>query len=141
MRVTGKTSVTFTVGELAQTFNITTRTLRFYEEQGLLSPLRRGRQRLYSQRDRTRLRLILRGRRLGFSLADIGEIVDLYDAPPGERGQLEHFLECIAVRRGQLAAKARDIDETLADLVEVENQCLARMGEIGAAGSKKRKAG
>lgn len=136
-----KPAATFTVGELAKAFDITTRTLRFYEEQGLLAPVRRGRQRLFSQRDRTRLRLILRGRRLGFSLAEIGEIVDLYDAPPGERGQLEHFLDCIKARRAQLAAKADDISQTLADLDAVEGRCRARMSELGLDVAATRKAG
>ena len=100
----------------------------------------RGRRRLFTQRDRTRLRLILRGRRLGFSLAEIGEIVDLYDAPPGERGQLEHFLECIRARREQLAAKALDIRQTLADLEEVEDRCRTRMGALESTAAATRKA-
>ena len=76
----------FSIGLLAREFDVTTRTIRFYEDQGLLSPRRRGQTRLFDQRDRTRLKLILRGKRLGFSLSEINEIVDMYDAPPGETG-------------------------------------------------------
>ncbi len=110
---------------------MTTRTLRFYEQQGLIDPLRRGRTRLYSAADRTRLKLILRGKRLGFSLSEIREIVDMYDAPPGERGQLNLLIARIAERRGELLQKRSDIDASLADLDEVEKGCRERLALLG----------
>ena len=93
---------------------MTTRTLRFYEQEGLIDPLRRGRTRLYRPADRIRLKLILRGKRLGFSLSEIREIVNMYDEPPGERGQLNLLISRIEERRAELLQKRRDIDATLA---------------------------
>ena len=109
----------FGIGELAREFGVTARTIRFYEDQGMITPRRAGQRRIYAPRDRTRLKLILRGRRLGFSLAEICEIVDLYDAPSGESGQLALLLDKIAARRTDLEAKRRDLEASLADLDEV----------------------
>ena len=80
-------SAVFTIGELATEFGVTTRTIRFYEDQGLLAPKRQGRNRVYDRRDRTRLKLALRGKRLGFALSEIREILDLFDSPQGEEQQ------------------------------------------------------
>ena len=113
----------WTITELAEEFAVTLRTLRHYEDVGLLHPERRGSARVYHQRDRTRLALILRGRRLGFALPEIATIVDMYDQPPGEAGQLEYLLAQIAVRRADLAQRRRDIDDTWAELAEVERRC------------------
>ena len=124
----------FTITELTRQFDITTRTLRFYEAEGMLSPLRRGRQRLFSQRDRTRLKLILRGKRLGLSLADIRDIIDMYDAEPGERGQLTYLVERIAGRRSELEQKQKDIELTLAELEQVEIRCLQRLEQLKGSG-------
>ena len=124
----------WTISELAREFGVTTRTIRFYEDRGLLSPRRRGRTRLYPHRERTRLRLILRGKRLGFSLSEIGEIVALYDAEPGEAGQLRHLVAKIDERRAALEGQRADIDETLADLDTVEARCRGRLDEIGRRG-------
>ncbi|MCT8974463.1 MerR family transcriptional regulator [Microbaculum marinisediminis] len=121
----------YTITDLTREFDVTTRTLRFYEQQGLIDPLRRGRTRLYRPADRTRLKLILRGKRLGFSLSEIREIVDMYDAPPGERGQLDLLMARIAERRAELEAKRRDIDLTLADLDDVETGCRERLASLG----------
>jgi DNA-binding transcriptional MerR regulator len=121
----------YSITELTREFDITTRTLRFYEGEGMLSPLRRGRTRLYSQRERTRLKLILRGKRLGLSLADIREIIDMYDAVPGEEGQLRLLIEKIAQRREELMQKQRDLEVTLKELEEVEQCCVERLGELG----------
>jgi DNA-binding transcriptional MerR regulator len=107
--------------------------LRFYEQQGLIDPVRRGRTRLYRPADRIRLRLILRGKRLGFSLPEIRDIIDMYDATPGERGQLSHLIDRIEARRGELLAKRLDIDETLADLDAVEAGCRERLRAIEGA--------
>ena len=93
---------TYSITDLAQEFDVTTRTIRFYEDQGLLAPKRRGQTRIYGPRDRTRLKLILRGKRLGFSLGEVAEMVLLYDSDPGEIGQLHLFLDKIRERRNGL---------------------------------------
>lgn len=127
-----QTPVTYGIGDLASEFDVTTRAIRFYEEKGLLAPQREGTRRIYSPADRTRLRLILRGRRLGFSLAEVRKIVDLYDAPPGEAGQLAFLLDKIAARQADLEAKRRDIEATLDDLDGVAANCRARLAELEA---------
>ena len=118
---------TYGIAELAREFGVTARTIRHYEDEGLIAPLRDGQRRVYRPRDRTRLRLILRGRRLGFALAEVREIVDLYDAAPGEIGQLELLLAKIAGRRTELEAKRADIEATLTDLEIVERNCRKRL--------------
>ena len=97
----------------------------------MIEPERQGAQRLYHPRDRVRLKLILRGKRLGFTLAEIREIIDLYDREPGEAGQLHHFLDKIEERRAELEQKRRDIALTLDELGEVENNCRQRLAELG----------
>jgi DNA-binding transcriptional MerR regulator len=114
---------TWTIAELAAEYDVTLRTIRFYEDKGLINPERRGTVRVYHPRDRIRLGLILRGKRLGFSLDQIATIVDMYDAEPGEEGQLVYLLEQIANRRAELEQRRRDIDETLAELDLVERRC------------------
>jgi DNA-binding transcriptional MerR regulator len=126
---------TYGIRELAEEFGVTPRTIRFYEAEGMLAPLREGQRRIYRPRDRTRLRLILRGRRLGFPLAEAREIVDLYDAPPGEVGQLELLIGKIAGRRAELEAKRRDIDATVQELDVVEANCRKRLKNIGSNGT------
>ncbi len=126
----------FSIADLAREFDVTTRTIRFYEDEGLIAPARRGRTRIFSARDRVRLKLILRGKRLGFSLDEIREIIDLYDAAPGEEGQLRHFLAKIGERRAALEQQRADIAETLGELVEVERRCLEQLKTI--AGRRKR---
>ncbi|MCC4243689.1 MerR family transcriptional regulator [Stappia indica] len=121
----------YTITQLTQEFGVTTRTLRFYEAEGFLKPTRRGRQRLYKPGDRTRLKLILRGKRLGFTLAEIRDIITMYDKSPGEAGQLQLLLQRIEGRRSELMAKRHDIDLTLAELDEVERGARARLGELG----------
>jgi DNA-binding transcriptional MerR regulator len=121
---------TWTIAELAEEFEVTLRTIRHYEDRGLLSPERRGTTRVFRNRDRVRLALILRGRRLGFSLEEIATIVNMYDEQPGEAGQLKYLLDQIAVRREDLEQRRRDIEQTLAELDEVEARCredLARL--------------
>jgi len=92
--------------------------------------LRRGRTRFFRQKDRVRLKLVLRGKRRGFSLAEIGEIILMYDARPGEKGQLDHFLGKIAERREVLRSKQRDLQLTLEELDEVEQRCRQRLADI-----------
>ena len=113
----------FSISELAQEFDVTTRAIRVYEDEGLLEPHRQGRQRVYSSRDRVRLKLILRGKRLGFSLSEIGDIIDMYDSEPGEVGQLQYFIEKISVRRKTLKQQRDDIEVTLKELDSIEKQC------------------
>jgi DNA-binding transcriptional MerR regulator len=114
---------TWSIAELAAEYDVTLRTIRFYEDRGLLTPERRGTVRVYHPRDKVRLGLILRGKRLGFSLDEIATIVDMYDAEPGEAGQLEYLLNQIGTRRAELEQRRRDIDETLRELAEVERRC------------------
>ena len=118
------------IRELAEEFGVTTRTIRFYEDQGLLVPERRGQHRIFVQRDRVRLKLILRGKRLGFKLYEIRELIDMYDTDLGEEGQLQYFLEKIAARRLDLELKLKDIEETLVELKTVENKCHQRLHEL-----------
>ena len=121
---------TYSITDLSQEFDVTTRAIRFYEDQGLLAPQRRGQTRIYSHRDRTRLKLILRGKRLGFSLAEVAGIINLYDAEPGEVGQLQHFLDKIRERRALLMQQREDIAVTLEELEAVEARCHERLGEL-----------
>jgi DNA-binding transcriptional MerR regulator len=124
---------TWTIAEVAAEFGVTLRTIRFYEDRGLLAPERRGTQRIFHPRDRVRLALILRGKRLGFSLDEIATIVDMYDAEPGEAGQLEYLLEQITRRRAELEQRRRDIDQTLAELAEVETRCRDDLRRLAPA--------
>jgi len=125
---------TWTITELAAEFGVTLRTIRFYEDRGLVTPERRGTQRVFHPRDRVRLALVLRGRRLGFSLAQITTIVDMYDAEPGEAGQLRYLLDQIADRRAELAQRRRDIDETLNELDEVAQRCVEDLATLEHGG-------
>jgi DNA-binding transcriptional MerR regulator len=121
---------TWSIAELATEYDVTLRTIRFYEDRGLLAPERRGTARVYHPRDKVRLGLILRGKRLGFSLDEIAKIVDMYDAEPGEEGQLAYLLDQITHRRAELEQRRRDIEETLADLAEVEARCRADLSAL-----------
>ena len=115
------------ISELAQEFDITTRPIRFYEDKGLLQPKRNGRQLIYSRRDYVRLRLILRGKRLGLSLSEISDTIELYDTDQGELGQLDSFLQTIRERRVALKQKRADIDVILSELQRIERRCRARL--------------
>lgn len=114
---------TYSISELAREYGITPRTIRYYEDQGLLAPRRAGQVRVYSKRDRTRLKLCLRGRRLGLSLAEISEIIELYDTAPDERAQLSKFLAALAKRKLQLEQQREDIEELLSEIRAFERQC------------------
>ena len=118
---------TFTITELADEFALTTRAIRFYEDQGLLSPERRGTRRIYGQRERVRLKLVLRGKRLGMSLADISGVLDLYDVDHSERPQLMKFLEVLAARRVLLEQQREDIDVVLEEISTIERDCRKRL--------------
>ena len=120
----------YSISDLAQEFNLTTRAIRFYEDEGLLQPGRSGRRRVYSARDRVRLKLILRGKRLGFSLSDVRDIIEMYDLDAGETGQLRYFLDQIQERREALEQQRSDIDLTFRELDEIESQCQGRLASI-----------
>jgi DNA-binding transcriptional MerR regulator len=117
--------VTFTITQLAAEFDITPRAIRFYEDMGLLQPARAGRNRVYSQRDRTRLKLTLRGKRLGLALQEIKQLVDMYDTDTGGAPQLRAFLEILQQHRLQLEQQRHDIEVTLAEILQHEKRCRA----------------
>ncbi|MCM2399412.1 MerR family DNA-binding transcriptional regulator [Rhizobium sp. S95] len=121
----------YSITELTREFGVSTRTLRFYEDEGLIQPERRGRTRLYRAADRRLLQEILRGRRIGFTIAEIREVIHVYKEPPGEIGQLKLMMKRIDEKREDLRQKRRDIDETLAELDNAEEACLTRLVEIG----------
>lgn len=121
----------YTITELTREFGVSTRTLRFYEDEGLINPERRGRTRLFRPADRRLIQEILRGRRIGFTIAEIREIIRVYKDPPGEVGQLELLMGKVNEKREELRQKRRDIEETLAELDNVEEACLTRLAEIG----------
>ena len=123
----------YTITELTREFGVSTRTLRFYEDEGLIHPERRGRTRLYRPADRRLIQEILRGRRIGFTISEIREIIQVYRDPPGEIGQLELLMKKVNEKREDLRQKRRDIDETLTELDNVEEACLTRLAEIGVS--------
>lgn len=113
-------AVSYSISDLAREFDITTRTIRFYEDKGLISPQRRGQTRVYSPEDRVRLKLILRGKRLGFSLDESREIIDMYDPAHGNVEQLQRLLQRIEQKRAQLKQQLRDIESLMGELDDVE---------------------
>jgi DNA-binding transcriptional MerR regulator len=122
-----------TITDLTREFDISTRTLRFYEDEGMLRPTRRGRTRLYRAGDRHLLKQILRGKRLGFTIAEIKDILKMYHEPPGEVGQLSLLIKTIEEKREELRQKRRDIEETLSELNAVEETCVERLAELGVS--------
>ena len=118
-------SVTCTITELAAEFDITPRAIRFYEDMGLLQPTRKGRNRVYNLRDRTRLKLTLRGKRLGLTLQEIKQLIDMYDSPASAAPQLRAFLGILAQHRQQLEQQRHDIEVTLAEIQQHEKRCRA----------------
>jgi DNA-binding transcriptional MerR regulator len=127
---TGSRDRTWSIAQVADEFGVTHRTVRHYEELGLISPERRGTTRVYHRRDRTRLSLILRGKRLGFPLEEIRTIIDLYDVPRGRRSQLEYVLGQIDERRADLEQRRRDIDAALSELTEFERRCRSDLDRL-----------
>ncbi len=124
----------YSIGDLSREFGVTTRTIRFYEDQGLLSPTRNGQNRIYQARDRIRLKLILRGKRLGFSLKEINKLIELYDAPEGEAEQLRSFIEKIRARRTELLVQKDDIEQVLDELDTLGRRCADLLAAEGDAG-------
>ncbi len=117
----------YSVNQLAQDLGVTPRTIRFYEAKGLVSPQRAGNARVFTHRDRARLLLVLRGKRLGFALDEIREYLDLYDADRGQASQLRILLEHTQRRIGELELQRRDLDQTLAELRDIERQARAAL--------------
>jgi DNA-binding transcriptional MerR regulator len=120
---------TYGIAELAKEFGVTTRTVRFYEDKGLISPTREGQRRIYSPRDRVRLRLIMRGKRLGLSLDEIAELIDLYDSDPSEVTQLKQFIDVIRERKTVLEGQKKDIEESLSEMNRLEKQCVQLLSQ------------
>ena len=130
-------SKTYSISDLAAEFDITTRTIRFYEEKKLLNPSREGTRRIYSPADRTRLRLILRGKRLGLSLDDSAEIVLMYGSPGNNRKQLEKLVSRIQEKRGELKRQQADLEFMLLDLKGAEEKCLVALAEMDTRKSRR----
>ncbi len=128
-----KDSKTFTITELAQEFDVTPRAIRFYEDMGLLEPGRDGRNRVYTGRDRTRLKLTLRGKRLGFSLQDIKQLVTMYDTEADTVPQLEAFQAALCAHRQALEQQLEDIRVTLEELQQHESKCRQLLADKRAA--------
>ena len=128
---------TYTITELAREFDITPRAIRFYEDQGLLTPGRSGRARVYTKADRTRLKLTLRGKRLGLSLAEVGELLDMYGGVRNTAPQLERFLNVLTARRAAMEQQRLDIEAVLLEIDMLE-QCHALLGHNaeGAAAAR-----
>jgi DNA-binding transcriptional MerR regulator len=127
---------TYTISELAQEFDITPRAIRFYEDHGLLNPLREGvggRNRVYPARERTRLKLALRGKRLGLTLAAIKDLLDMYDSPKDTEAQLRHFLAVLARHRGKLEQQREDLELTLSEIATHERECTQLLKQQGTA--------
>ena len=128
---------TFTITELAREFDVTPRAIRFYEDQGLLAPTRAGaggRQRVYTQRDRTRLKLTLRGKRLGLSLSEVRDLVDMYESPSDTVPQLERFLQVLAGHRATLERQLEDLQVTLGEIAAHEARCRALLERAARPG-------
>jgi DNA-binding transcriptional MerR regulator len=118
---------TYSISDLAHEFALTTRAIRFYEDQRMIAPVRRGTARIYRERERVRLKLILRGKRLGFRLTEIRELLDLYEVARNERAQLAKFIDMLAERRARLLQQKEDIDAVLAEIDGVERDCRRRL--------------
>jgi DNA-binding transcriptional MerR regulator len=128
-------ATTYTIAELAREFDITARAIRFYEDQGLLSPTREGvggRNRVYTPRDRTRLKLTLRGKRLGLTLSEIKSIIDMYETPKDTVAQIDRFLSVLAHQRATLEQQRDDIEMSLAEITVHEEECRRLLGDAAS---------
>ena len=119
----------YSISDLAREFGVSTRTMRFYEEKGLVSPLREGQRRLYSSADRVRIKLILRGKRIGMTLQECVEFIDMYDPEHNNAEQLQSLVEDVKGRRERLLQQKKDIDDMLAGLDEVQELCEASLAD------------
>ena len=120
---------TYTISDLAREFGITTRTIRFYEEKGLVHPRREGQKRLYSPADRVRIKLILRGKRIGMTLDESAEVIDMYEPGQNNEEQLRALLGAVNARREKLLQQKKDIDDMLAGLDEVQSLCESALAD------------
>ncbi|MFM2448745.1 MAG: hypothetical protein RIS44_1195 [Pseudomonadota bacterium] len=128
------TGATYTIGDLAREFDLTTRAIRFYEDCGLITPQRSGRNRVYSSRDRTRLKLTLRGKRLGLTLAEVKELVDMYESPRDTEAQLRKYLVVLGEHRAQLEQQAADLQITLDEVRTHEKEARRLLaGDVKSA--------
>ena len=130
-QVSPASGATYTISELAREFDLTTRAIRFYEDCGLLSPQRQGRNRVYTARDRTRLKLTLRGKRLGLTLAEVKELVDMYESPRDTQPQLRKFLVVLAAHRAQLEQQLADLHANLDEVRAHEKEARRLLAESG----------
>jgi DNA-binding transcriptional MerR regulator len=128
-------NVTFSISDLAREFDITPRTIRFWEDQGLLFPRREGQTRVFSRRDRTRLKLALRGKRLGLSLARIKEMIEMYDTARDESSQLLKFLDVLSERRAAYERQREDIAAVLDEIAGFEQVCRELLAQEAATGA------
>jgi len=131
---------TYTISELAHEFGVTTRTIRFYEEKGLVRPLREGQKRLYTPADRVRIKLILRGKRIGMTLQESVELIDMYDPKRNNTRQLHSLISTVSERRTILLQQRKDVDDMLASLDDVRELCERALGKRRnkVAGTKKK---
>jgi len=128
-----QTTATFTISDLAREFGITPRTIRFWEDQGIVAPLREGRNRVFTRRDRARLKMALRGKRLGLSLAEITDLIGMYNSTEDETPQLLKCLQIIEQRRAALEQQREDIEAMLGDITQFESQCHQELARRDAA--------
>jgi DNA-binding transcriptional MerR regulator len=129
--------LTYSIGDLSKEFDITTRSIRFYEDQGLLLPARKGQTRIYNQRDRVRLKLVLRGKRLGFSLAETGRLFELYDTDKSSATQLPTMMDLISQKRTDLNQQLEDIKAVLFELDDLEKNCIESLKKVNSTNKSK----
>ena len=122
--------ITYSISELAHEFDVTPRTIRYYEDEGLITPQREGQTRIYSHRDKIRLKLTLRGKRLGFSLAEIRELFDMYDTDKSSKTQLHSMIQLIEAKRGALRQQLEDIQMVMAELEAAEQRCVNSLNSL-----------
>ncbi len=127
MSIISNSPSSYSISDLSKEFDITTRSIRFYEDQGLLKPKRRGQTRVYSLKDKVRLKLILRGKRLGFSLAETRRLFEMYDTDKSSTSQLSTMLDLIEEKKAALQQQMDDIKVVLMELNSAEQQCLASL--------------
>ena len=125
--------ITYSISELAHEFDVTPRTIRYYEDEGLLTPQREGQTRIYSHKDKIRLKLTLRGKRLGFSLAEIRELFDMYDTDKSSKNQLHSMIQLIEAKRGALRQQLEDIQMVMAELEAAEQRCVNSLNNLKSA--------
>ncbi|MGL4795906.1 MAG: MerR family transcriptional regulator [Aeromonas jandaei] len=125
--------ITYSISELAHEFDVTPRTIRYYEDEGLLTPQREGQTRIYSHKDKIRLKLTLRGKRLGFSLAEIRELFDMYDTDKSSKNQLNSMIKLIESKRSALHQQLEDIQMVMAELEAAEQRCVNSLNNLKSA--------